>query len=259
MFSSLALATLLAVSTVNAAVWNISVGANGLTFSPNTATPAVGDTLHFQFAANHSATQSTFTAPCAPMSGGFNSGFLFTSAANNPTFDVQVNSTDPIWVYCAQPGHCQAGMVFAANPTAAQTFNAFQATAEGKSSPAASSTPAAMNEFSLAKKAKGKTKAKGSTKSKVATQTLNPKIPLTLITGQHCVHGSQTTHQAMKENKEEFGFELAELQKEKAQCDSDLKEYQSLDAALKCLGKENKCLDCKMKAVWFWECMIYDD
>ncbi|KAG8895493.1 hypothetical protein FRB99_000566, partial [Tulasnella sp. 403] len=96
----------------------------------------------------------------------------------------------------------------------------------------------------------------------VADPTLpvwNPKIPLTLIAGQHRVHGGQIAHQAMKENKEKFGSELAELQKEKAQCDSGSKEYQSLDAALKRLEKENKRLDRKMKAVRFWECVIYDD
>ncbi|KAG8894945.1 hypothetical protein FRB99_000887 [Tulasnella sp. 403] len=143
MINHLALAALVAAPIANAAVWNVTVGQGALTFSPTTATPAVGDTLHFVFAGgNHTATQSTFAAPCAAMSGGFNSGYqpVDTGGPTQPTFDVQVNSTDPIWVYCAQAGHCQAGMVFAANPTSNQTFAAFQAAAEGKPTPSASTT-----------------------------------------------------------------------------------------------------------------------
>jgi hypothetical protein len=30
---------------------------------------------------------------------------------------VTVNNTDPVFFYCAQVGHCQAGMVFALNPS----------------------------------------------------------------------------------------------------------------------------------------------
>jgi hypothetical protein len=31
-------------------------------------------------------------------------------------FTVMVNSTDPIWFYCGQVGHCQGGMVGVINP-----------------------------------------------------------------------------------------------------------------------------------------------
>ncbi|KAG8940694.1 hypothetical protein FRC04_005075 [Tulasnella sp. 424] len=126
------LAAFATISLAHAASWNITVG-GGLIFTPNQVTASPGDTLHFNFTSpGHSATQSTFDAPCTPMSGGFNSGVILQSGG--PTFDVMVNSTDPIWVYCAQVGHCQGGMVFAANPTSAQTFTAFQAAAMGKSS-----------------------------------------------------------------------------------------------------------------------------
>lgn len=47
-----------------------------------------------------------------------------------PTFDIKVNDTAPIWVYCAQTGHCPQGMVFAVNaPASGNTFAKFQAAA----------------------------------------------------------------------------------------------------------------------------------
>ncbi|KAG9045677.1 hypothetical protein FS837_005861 [Tulasnella sp. UAMH 9824] len=144
------LAAFAALPLAHAAVWNITVGQSGLSFSPNQVTAAAGDTLHFIFSPGHSATQSTFAAPCSPMSGGADSGIM-TSAG---TFDVPVTSTDPIWMYCKQVGHCQAGMVFAANaPSSGQTFAAFQAAAEGKavSNTGSSSTSAAAAAASTTK------------------------------------------------------------------------------------------------------------
>jgi plastocyanin len=95
----------------------IAVGANGLTFSPNSVTVPVGGQVVFTFAAfseGHSATQADFAAPCVPASGtGFNSG-LVSSAAD--TFVVNVTSTDPMWFYCGQVSHCQGGMVGVINP-----------------------------------------------------------------------------------------------------------------------------------------------
>jgi hypothetical protein len=45
-----------------------------------------------------------------------------------PTFQIKVNDTKPIWGYCGQTGHCEAGMVFSINaPTyGPNTFAAFQ-------------------------------------------------------------------------------------------------------------------------------------
>lgn len=31
-------------------------------------------------------------------------------------FTLTINDTNPIWLYCAQVGHCQAGMVAVINP-----------------------------------------------------------------------------------------------------------------------------------------------
>ena len=37
------------------------------------------------------------------------------NATTFPTYTVQVNDSAPIWVLCAQTGHCGKGMVFSAN------------------------------------------------------------------------------------------------------------------------------------------------
>ncbi|KAF8809073.1 Cupredoxin [Phlegmacium glaucopus] len=136
MRSSFVIATLLsaAACVVNAANTMVMVGSNGtLTFSPNSITAAVGDTVTFQFQAkNHTATQSTFAAPCSRMASGVNSGFnpVSATATQLPQFTIMVNATTPMWFYCAQKNpvsHCAMGMVFAINaPTSGNTFEAFQ-------------------------------------------------------------------------------------------------------------------------------------
>ncbi|KIO19991.1 hypothetical protein M407DRAFT_142380 [Tulasnella calospora MUT 4182] len=134
------LAAFATIPLVHAAVWNVTVGQSGLTFSPNQVTAAVGDTIHFVINPGHSATQNTFATPCTAMSGGSDSGLV--SAAS--TLDVMVSSTDPLWFHCAQVGHCPAGMVFAANaPSSGQTFAAYQAAAEGKAATGSTSSAAA--------------------------------------------------------------------------------------------------------------------
>ena len=95
------------------------------TFSPSNITAQPGDVITFEFhAKNHTATQSSFGAPCRPLaetsqSGqvGFDSGFMPVAgnATTFPTYTVQVNDSAPIWVFCAQTGHCGKGMVFSAN------------------------------------------------------------------------------------------------------------------------------------------------
>ncbi|KAF8319400.1 hypothetical protein DL93DRAFT_188842 [Clavulina sp. PMI_390] len=133
-FTTASAALLTLASIANAATVSVSVGSSGLTFGPQTATANVGDTVTFNFAGPHSATQVTFATPCTPMSGGFDSGI----SSAGKSFSVMVNDTNPIWVSCQVPGHCQAGMVFAINaPTSGNnTFQNFQASAEGKSAPA---------------------------------------------------------------------------------------------------------------------------
>jgi len=54
-------------------------------------------------------------------------------------FTVTVNSTDPIFFYCATVGHCQAGMAGVINPSSSETLSGFQAAAKGTSNSGAPS------------------------------------------------------------------------------------------------------------------------
>ncbi|KAI5121023.1 hypothetical protein M0805_005968 [Coniferiporia weirii] len=130
------LATVLAATGfVSATVFTVTVGGNNsLTYNPpSISNVTVGDAIAFQFVAkNHSVTQSTFTAPCT--SSGIDSGFfpITAGAAEVPQWSFTVNNASaPLWFFCAQTGHCEQGMVFAVNPTANKTFEAFQAAANG--------------------------------------------------------------------------------------------------------------------------------
>ncbi|KXN80990.1 hypothetical protein AN958_06502 [Leucoagaricus sp. SymC.cos] len=146
MFSvaAFALASALAAS---AADISIAVGANNaLVFDPTSVTAQVGDVLHFEFQSkNHSVTQSSFANPCTRLPNGIDSGFMFVdpAATAHPIWSFQVNDTSaPLWFYCAQQTpvpHCsQGGMVFAVNPTADKSFDAFQANAKSNSTAAPS-------------------------------------------------------------------------------------------------------------------------
>jgi len=141
---SVALATL--ATTVSAANIQVQVGASSqLAFSPSSVNASVGDTVSFVFSPkNHTVTQSTFAAPCQPMSGGVDSGFqpVAANATNVPSFTVTVNATTPLWFFCHQTGHCEQGMVFAINPTANKSFAAFQSAAKASS---ADGTPASTS------------------------------------------------------------------------------------------------------------------
>ncbi|KAH9064239.1 hypothetical protein EDB87DRAFT_1392520 [Lactarius vividus] len=140
MFRSLTLLSGIALFSSAAAqnVWQVTVGdATGSTiYTPNNINASVGDTVQFTFnPKNHSVTQSTFASPCAPISGGFDSGFnpvAVGTASTFPIFNITVNDTNPIWVYCRQgentpASHCGKGMVFAVNPGANGTSNSFAA------------------------------------------------------------------------------------------------------------------------------------
>ncbi|KAJ4409800.1 hypothetical protein N0V91_002274 [Didymella pomorum] len=104
-----------------------------LKFMPDSITAAEGDTVTFRFwPKNHSIAQAAFNSPCSPMNNGFWSGFVPTSDTNavaNWTFTYEVkNASAPVWFYCTQGKHCQAGMVGVINPPAsgARTLDAFK-------------------------------------------------------------------------------------------------------------------------------------
>jgi len=113
--------------------WVVSVGSdNGaLVFSPNSINAQAGDAVQFIFyGRNHSVAASSFDAPCValpkPLSGGSNSfftGFMPTSPQGNPVYTINVASTDPVWFFCSQGDHCQAGMVGVINPPASGPQN----------------------------------------------------------------------------------------------------------------------------------------
>lgn len=128
--TSAALATL--ATLASATNFQVIVGGGPLAYNPNTVMANVGDTIEFVFMPkNHTATQSTFATPCQALPGGLDSGFVPVSANSTSTqaMSITVNTTDPLWFYCRQTGHCANGMVFAVNPTANKTFAAFQAAA----------------------------------------------------------------------------------------------------------------------------------
>ncbi|KAF2455018.1 Cupredoxin [Lineolata rhizophorae] len=97
----------------------IKVGQDGLTFEPDTLTVEEGDMVEFHFwPMNHSVSMSTFDEPCVPASDdAFWSGFMpVEEGMGDDIFVVQINSTDPIWFYCATGRHCENGMVGVINP-----------------------------------------------------------------------------------------------------------------------------------------------
>jgi len=123
MFSlnSLVFAALTLVSFATAQnVTVIKVGAGGLTFTPPTVDVTNGDIVTFQFAGspgNHSVTQASFVEPCDPVTGGFDSGFVFTPAGITTGFAewnlTITNASAPIWFFCKQSNvggvHCKSG------------------------------------------------------------------------------------------------------------------------------------------------------
>jgi len=162
-FSTAATFVAIAVPLVSAqATHNVAVGQNGLTYSPSNITAAVGDIVSFTFyAKNHSATQSTFAAPCTQLVNstggstivGISSGYMpvGANATSNPVWSFSVQDTTPLWFFCLQGNHCQQGMVFSINETPAKTFAAYQTAAKATTNSTAApetggaQTPAGSN------------------------------------------------------------------------------------------------------------------
>jgi len=138
----------------------VIVGGPGkLMFDPEHITAKPRDRIVFEFRQkNHTATQSSFDAPCVKKAGGFDSGYIPVAEGetNFPTWSVTVNDTAPIWVFCAQGNHCSAsGMVFSVNSDettgSPKTYNTFKQSAmsliaSNSSTPSASgATPSPSN------------------------------------------------------------------------------------------------------------------
>lgn len=144
-------------ATGSPAVHTVIVGGTGiLAFNPTRVDAALGDIVSFVFhAKNHTVTQSTFAAPCAkvgaPIAGTtavMDSGYQPASDTGPtfPTYNVTVQTTSPLWFYCAQGAgaHCAAGMVFAINSveSSANNYAAFLAKAKGGAATSGNSTNA---------------------------------------------------------------------------------------------------------------------
>jgi len=158
--------------------WTVKVGENGtLSYNPTSVQAQVGDTIAFQFVAkNHTVTQSTFANPCQNLtnpdgSTGIDSGFMFVNATNVTSFPqwsfTLNNASAPLWFYCRQTGHCEQGMVFAVNPTAEKSFNAFQANA--MNSTAANGTATSSTSGSSGASGSGSSNASGTGSSSVGS------------------------------------------------------------------------------------------
>lgn len=106
-------------SSGSSSVHTVQVGNGGLNYSPNDFSANVGDTVEFHFfGPEHSVAQSTFASPCQPANNqAFFSGPISTTGTgpNPEVFTLTINSTAPIWIYCAIPSHCENGMAAVIN------------------------------------------------------------------------------------------------------------------------------------------------
>ncbi|EXJ61760.1 hypothetical protein A1O7_02190 [Cladophialophora yegresii CBS 114405] len=101
--------------------------ANGsLKYFPDKITAPVGSIVQFQYhPKNHTITESSFAEPCKPIASnltsttrpGLKSGFVPVTGQEpfTPVYNVLINDTKPIWIYCGQTNHCQRGMAMVIN------------------------------------------------------------------------------------------------------------------------------------------------
>lgn len=127
-FSTGAVATALLglASAQTVHVVSVSSQNKDLKFFPDNLKADVGDMIQFQFlAGNHSVVQSNFDNPCTPIQAhnasapGMFSGYMDVAASaatgEIPVYTMEVTAATPLWLYCSQGKHCQAGMVMVVN------------------------------------------------------------------------------------------------------------------------------------------------
>jgi len=95
-FSTSAVVSSTILSSVYAATWQVTVGANNaLTFIPSVVKANVGDMVQFNFVSqNHTATSGDATQGCTP-DGKFNSGFVPAACAGCPNPAASAAATPP--------------------------------------------------------------------------------------------------------------------------------------------------------------------
>jgi len=89
-----------------------------LTFDPEVTEAKSGDILEFQFQPqNHSVIMGDLEGEaCAPVSGGFFSGFMpVESGVGSDVFQVTLADDSPIIFYCGKGNHCAQGMIGGVN------------------------------------------------------------------------------------------------------------------------------------------------
>jgi len=101
-------------SLASAATISVAVGQGGFVYTPSSVQGAVGDTVTFTFMSTieHNVVQSTFEAPCSPLTGGFS----LQPQASGAEFSITLTTTDPLYFYCSVSDHCASGMVGIVNP-----------------------------------------------------------------------------------------------------------------------------------------------
>ncbi|TCD60217.1 hypothetical protein EIP91_010539 [Steccherinum ochraceum] len=134
MFQFIALLSALPIAlaqTVSTSQTTVQVAPGGkFVYGTDTLNIDNGGNVVFTFpggAIPHSVTQSSFEAPCTPLSGGFDSGLT-----SGTSFQITItDKTKPIYYFCKATGHCGEGMVGVINPPAdgTQGFSDFQAAA----------------------------------------------------------------------------------------------------------------------------------
>ncbi|KAH7393016.1 hypothetical protein BKA66DRAFT_318641 [Pyrenochaeta sp. MPI-SDFR-AT-0127] len=112
----------------------IQAGAGGFRFTPQSiSNVSVGDIVTFEFfPPDHSVARAEFGSPCVPYEYlgknrvGFWSTTQWVDTVDEIThWNLTINSTEPIFFYCAAPNSCKGElMVGAINPNGTQTLDA---------------------------------------------------------------------------------------------------------------------------------------
>ncbi|KAG8733427.1 hypothetical protein FRC11_006314 [Ceratobasidium sp. 423] len=182
-------ALLLVVPAVFAFDYTIGVGKDettgqlGMGFDPSSVRPQAGDKIVFEFrAGSHSAVESTFTDPCVPKAGGYNSGVITVAdgtpvdAKGLPTTEYIVKDTNPVWFFDQAGGLCTKGAVFSINPdltNGGQTAGQFRANAEASDPSTASVAPTSAAASSTAASAAGSSTQASTAASASQTRSTN--------------------------------------------------------------------------------------
>ena len=116
---------------------SVSDASGSLKYYPDNIQAAPGSVVQFQFhPKNHTITESSFAEPCKPLAAnltsstrpGLKSGFVpvMGTEADTPVYNVLINDTKPIWLYCGQGPHCQKGMSMVINQNMSSTDKTIQ-------------------------------------------------------------------------------------------------------------------------------------